>query len=272
MQAGVLVTDVEGVIIYSNPAAHLILGRKDTQLHGHPVAAVLANWLPEALSAWNEEKEEIQLILGESQTQFFWLTISKLTDNTGESIGSLLTFNNNTDQKNYEKRLSELASYDSLTGSYNRRFFFEMAQVYFNQMQRTTGPLSVLMLDLDHFKQINDTYGHVKGDLVLQKVAAICKSLVRPQDIFARYGGEEFVLAMPETSVQEACIVAERLRAAIECLKNEVEGVPITVSIGVIQTTGEPGMTLDTLLNRADEAMYRSKHDGRNRVTAWEET
>jgi diguanylate cyclase (GGDEF)-like protein len=165
--------------------------------------------------------------------------------------------------------LNELAIRDPLTGSYNRRYFYEIAHAYFNQMVRFSRPLSILMIDLDHFKRVNDTYGHAKGDLVLQRMAAVCRSLVRAPDIFSRYGGEEFILAMPETTLENALLVAERLRKAIEALKNEEDGIPITVSMGVSQTMGEAGLTLDVLINRADEAMYLSKRAGRNRVTAW---
>ena len=125
------------------------------------------------------------------------------------------------------------------------------------------------MIDLDHFKRINDTYGHARGDLVLQKMAAVCKSLVRAPDIFSRFGGEEFILAMPETTLENALLVAERLRKAIEALKNEFEGISITASMGVSSTIAEAGLTLDALIDRADEAMYLSKRAGRNRVTAW---
>lgn len=269
MQEGILVTDIEGLIIYSNPAVQKIFGERGTQINGHPVGNILAQWLPEAFQAWNNGKEEVQLILGEAQPQFFRLTVSQLVGNADETVGSLLTLYNNTDQKNYEKRLNELAICDPLTGSYNRRYFYEMAHAYFNQMLRSSKPLSIVMIDLDHFKHINDTFGHARGDLVLQKVAAVCKSLVRTQDIFSRYGGEEFVLAMPETSLRDALMVAERLRRAIEALKNEVESISVTASLGVVETIGEAELTLDVLLNRADEAMYLSKHAGRNRVTAW---
>jgi diguanylate cyclase (GGDEF)-like protein len=177
---------------------------------------------------------------------------------------------NNSYQKNYEKKLNELAGSDPLTGSYNRRFFYEVAQVYFNQMLRSVKPLSIIMLDLDHFKQINDTYGHLKGDIVLQQVTYVCKNLVRVQDIFSRFGGEEFVIALPETSLSNAMLVAERLRRAIEALKIEFDDIHITASFGVAETIGETDLSLDILINRADEAMYVAKHAGRNQVAAWE--
>jgi diguanylate cyclase (GGDEF)-like protein len=266
---GILVTDGDGLVIFSNPAVQKMIGKGETQINGHPVMKVLAGWLPEALQVWNEGKADVQLVSGEEHPQFFHLTNSPLAGNANESIGHLFMLRNNTEQMNYENRLHELAIRDSLTGSYNRGFFFEMANLYFNQMLRASKPLSVLFIDLDHFKRINDTYGHLMGDMVLQKVAGVCRSLVRTPDIFSRYGGEEFVLVMPETALQHALLVAERLRAAIESLKDKVEGIPVTASIGVVETTGETGLTLDILLNRADEAMYSSKNAGRNRITAW---
>jgi diguanylate cyclase (GGDEF)-like protein len=270
MQDGVLVTDIEGLIIYSNPAIRGVLQKTENKLEGIPVSAILTDWIPEAGLAWQERKEEAQLVSGDEESQYFRLTLSKLTGSQKEDIGYLLTIYNTTDQVNLENRLNELAIRDPLTGCYNRRYFYEMASAYFNQMLRNSRPLAILMLDLDHFKLVNDTYGHQKGDDVLQKVAGACKKLIRTPDIFSRHGGEEFVLAMPETTLQNAVMVAERLRKAIEALKNETEGIQVTVSIGVVESTGEPGLSLDALLERADRAMYMSKNLGRNRVTAWE--
>ncbi|MCX6080932.1 MAG: diguanylate cyclase [Chloroflexi bacterium] len=270
MLDGVLVTDVDGLVIFSNAAAQQALGRTEAQLQGHAAGMVLKEWLPEAYQAWAGGKQDVQLILGGQPAMYFRLTISLLAGNSGEAIGSLITLYNITRQKVDEIRLNELAISDPLTGSYNRRYFYEMAHTYIEQAQRTARSLSILMLDLDHFKQINDTYGHVKGDLVLQKVVAACKSLVRPADIFSRFGGEEFVLAMPETSLRDALVIAERLRRVIEALKDDLSGMSITASLGVADSGGDPGVSLDELLRRADEAMYASKHAGRNRVTAWQ--
>ncbi len=269
LQEGILVTDVEGLIFFSNPAAKQFLGKTDARLNGLPVAQVLADWLPEAYQAWDAGKEDVQLILGQEEAQYFRFTISRLADDAGETIGSVLKLYDNTDQKKYELRLNELAICDPLTGCYNRRYFFEIALAYYNQTLRSHKPLSLMMLDIDQFKQFNDTFGHVKGDYVLQSVVALCKSLVRAQDIFSRYGGEEFILAMPDTTLQQALLVAERLRGAIEGLKDGLEGIPVTASFGVVETTGNAEMTLDILVNRVDQALYSSKHAGRNRVTAW---
>jgi diguanylate cyclase (GGDEF)-like protein len=270
MKDAVLVTDTEDLITFCNPAAQLVLGRTGIFLNGCSISLILEGWLPEALNAWGEGRIETQLILErEKEARYFNLKITRLKDNSDEYIGCLLIIYNITEQKNYEKRLNELSVRDPLTNSYNTRYFYEMAQVYFNQMLRTSKPLSLMMLDLDHFKNINDTYGHLKGDTVIKNVATVCESLVRPQDIFSRYGGEEFVLAMPETSLGDALLVAERFRNTIEGLHNDAENILVTVSIGVAQSTGETDQTLDILLNHADQAMYLSKQAGRNRVTAW---
>jgi diguanylate cyclase (GGDEF)-like protein/PAS domain S-box-containing protein len=271
MSGAVLVTDSEGLITFCNPAAQLVFGRKEITLNGRNISLVLAEWLPEALNAWNKKNKETRLIFEqEKDILYFNLTITRLEDNSGEFIGHLLILYNITEQKNYEKRLNELAIRDPLTNSYNTRYFYEMAQVYFNQMLRTSKPLSLIMIDLDHFKKINDTYGHLQGDTVIKNVAGVCESLVRPQDIFSRYGGEEFVLAMPETSLEDAMLVAERFRSAVEALGNDAANIAVTVSIGVAQSTGEADLTLDILLNRADKAMYLSKYAGRNCIMAWD--
>jgi len=269
MQDGVLVTDIEGLVIFSNRAARQMLGRKEHTMQGKQVGEILADWLPEAESAWNDRKVEAQLVRDEDKSEYFLFRTSPILGTSQELIGFLLRLSNNTDQKNYEKRLTELAICDPLTGSYNRRYFYEMVHNYFHQMMRSSKPLTILMIDLDHFKSINDNFGHAKGDLALQKVAAVCRSQVRSQDIFSRHGGEEFILAMPETSLLDGMVVAERLRKSIDNLEAELDGISITASIGVVEASGEKDLTLDSLINRADEALYLSKNSGRNRVTAW---
>jgi diguanylate cyclase (GGDEF)-like protein len=134
--------------------------------------------------------------------------------------------------------------------------------------KRYGGNLAVLMMDLDHFKKINDTHGHSVGDKALKLVAATCRAALREIDIFARYGGEEFVVALPETSLERAVRVAERLRQALgetSITPETTESLHITMSIGVA-VTGPGCVDLKTLLKRADEALYTAKSKGRNRV------
>ena len=166
--------------------------------------------------------------------------------------------------------LETLAAVDWLTGLYNRRHFETLAQAELARSQRYMRPLTVMMMDIDHFKDVNDTYGHATGDRVLQALATVCLATKRDADVIGRIGGEEFALLLPETTDTAAAQFAERLRQQIRDCAPVVEGekLPITVSIGIA------GATLTTsgiqpLLSNADQALYEAKHSGRNRVVLW---
>lgn len=160
-----------------------------------------------------------------------------------------------------------LAITDPLTKIYNRRYFFEIAQREFNRATRYGHQLSMLMLDIDHFKAVNDTYGHQIGDIALQKVANSCRESIRDIDILARYGGEEFIILLPNTEQQGALHVAHRIRDKISNIPTNAGkySIPITVSIGVATLTKEI-TTLDILIGQADAMLYKAKEAGRNRV------
>jgi len=175
----------------------------------------------------------------------------------------------------YEE-IQQLAATDPLTGLYNRRHFYTLASHEFNMARRFNQSITAIMVDIDHFKRVNDTYGHLVGDIVLQNVANRCNESLRHSDILCRYGGEEFVILMTGTSLESALQIAERLRKRIADTPIETEGksISITVSLGVaalgpymhpVSLTG-----LDILINRADQALFTSKQNGRNRVTTWE--
>lgn len=165
------------------------------------------------------------------------------------------------------RELHELAITDALTGIFNRHHFFELAEVAFSNARRYNLPLAVLMMDLDYFKQTNDTYGHLAGDEVLRVTIQRCARIIRETDTFGRYGGEEFVMILPETDLQGALVLAERLRQAVSkdpVVVDDVE-IAVTASFGVAQLTEET-TTLQQLINRADQALYRAKESGRNCV------
>jgi diguanylate cyclase (GGDEF)-like protein len=165
------------------------------------------------------------------------------------------------------QEVQSLASSDPLTGLRNRRNLFELGRMEFDRSQRTSHPFSCLMLDLDHFKAINDSHGHPIGDLVLQEFAQRSQSCIRDTDIIGRYGGEELVIFLPETDMESAVQVAERLRRSIADTPIRIAGkeLQITVSIGVSKRD-ENTPELQTLIARADQAMYIAKHKGRNQV------
>lgn len=165
------------------------------------------------------------------------------------------------------QEVQSLALIDPLTGLQNRRSLFELGRIEFTRSYRMNRPFCCMMLDLDHFKQVNDKYGHLVGDQVLQEFAERCKSSVRAVDLIGRYGGEEFVILLPETVLGTALHVAERLRVSIEKTSIRVsdQELSITVSIGV-STKDENTPDLQTLIARADQAMYVAKYRGRNQV------
>jgi len=167
--------------------------------------------------------------------------------------------------------VQQLAITDSLTGLYNRRHFFELAALEFDRARRYQRPLSALMLDIDHFKQVNDTYGHTIGDQVLRAVAERCRKHLRKFNVLGRYGGEEFVALLPETEPANARLVAERLRQGIADLPIDTERavIAITISVGV-GGLDEECLALECLLERADWALYAAKQAGRDRVHVWQ--
>jgi diguanylate cyclase (GGDEF)-like protein len=166
-------------------------------------------------------------------------------------------------------QLHELAIRDPMTGIFNRRHFFELADSIFDQARRYNRPISAIVFDADHYKEVNDTFGHLVGDEVLKQIAARCSGVIRQADILGRYGGEEFVIVMPETGMTGALKMAERLRQAISDMPFETEKglVPVTISVGVARSRKSTD-TLLQLLGDADEAVYRAKAAGRNRVHA----
>ena len=164
----------------------------------------------------------------------------------------------------YFRRQEELASCDGLTGLLNHRMFQEMVRAEMDRSSRYGRPLTLLLFDIDHFKKFNDTYGHPVGDEVIKMVARAAKASGRTTDKVFRYGGEEFCVLLPETAVESATVLAERIRSRIEADRS-VNGLSVTVSLGVTQF--HPGEGAEPFIDRTDRGMYASKEGGRNRFT-----
>lgn len=173
-----------------------------------------------------------------------------------------------TEQKELQSRLEKLANTDDLTGCASRRFFMERAEEELLRVRRYGGAMSVLMLDLDHFKNVNDRYGHEVGDAVLKMFVRICQGLMRDVDVMGRLGGEEFAIMLPETGSEQALKVAERICQSVAAADVSVPGasrIHFSTSIGVSSLV-ERDVRVDALLNRADRALYQAKEAGRNQV------
>ena len=162
------------------------------------------------------------------------------------------------------------ANIDPLTGLYNRRFLEDYAPKLFAIARRRDQPVGFIMMDLDHFKNINDVYGHEIGDRILRHFARTVTSTMRETNLTARYGGEEFIVVLPDTSTQSCALVAERIRKSVMDMEvpssTEKPLPPITVSIGVASFP-ENGQTVEEVIQASDKSMYESKRNGRNRVS-----
>ncbi|MCB1959050.1 MAG: diguanylate cyclase [Rhodocyclaceae bacterium] len=169
------------------------------------------------------------------------------------------------------KQLAVMATTDSLTGIPNRAHFIEKAKHHLQLAARNGSPLTLLMMDLDHFKDINDAHGHQAGDAVLQAFAAFVRTLVRKSDVFGRVGGEEFCVVLQNTDEKGGAIFAERLRRGVEALRVPFNGqrIGVTVSIGLARLDGDDNF--QSLFSKADQAMYRAKAQGRNRMMRYDQ-
>lgn len=165
-----------------------------------------------------------------------------------------------------QTQLLEMVNRDPLTKLYSRRYLLDCLEIESTRTLRLNEPMSLLILDVDNFKSINDRYGHGNGDIVLQEIAQVCESTLRPYDVIARFGGEEFVVLLPNTSLPEACTVAERIRENVAVTTIELtsrESIRGTISIGISHFI-PPDPKCINLLSRADKGLYKAKNNGRN--------
>jgi diguanylate cyclase (GGDEF)-like protein len=170
----------------------------------------------------------------------------------------------------YHEEIYRLTIIDALTDIHNKRYLLEFLDRELARSARYGRPLALILFDLDRFKQINDEMGHLGGDFTLRELATCVKSGIRKEELFARYGGEEFAVVLPETTLDSAIQVAERVRSLVERHPFQYEGktYAVTISLGAVATQGEDALTPLELIRRADEKLYQAKREGRNRVSA----
>ncbi len=242
----------------------------EKRVHPEDLSAVL-----EALNAHLENRTpffESEHRLQHQDGHWVWvLSKGKVTerDPYGQPVRVCGTHLDISKQKRLEEELRRLAATDPLTNAFNRRYFLQSVNKEINRAQRYGRPLALIMSDIDHFKQINDTFGHERGDEILREIAARVQQRLRQTDVFVRWGGEEFLILATETTLQQAVILAETLLAALHDASFADIG-PVTASFGV--TNYRFGETLDQWLKRVDNLMYQAKSEGRNRVCSVEES
>lgn len=223
---------------------------------------------PRLLETGQLQDVEFELLRADGSSLPVIVSATAVRDEQGRFLRSRTTVFDNTERKKLEQRLEQQARTDALTGLSNRRHFNELAQAELARCRRLDKPMSLLMIDIDHFKLVNDRHGHDVGDLALAQLADSCRHALRGIDLPARLGGEEFVALLTETALPDALDVAERLRQHIEALAIEPpQGPPLrlTVSIGVAELAPADASHED-LMRRADRALYAAKREGRNRV------
>jgi diguanylate cyclase (GGDEF)-like protein len=269
MRDPVLVLDNRNRIADYNHAAINLFTSLPKKIIGSYAADVMAEY-QELVNIIHSGTEQQIEIMADSvhNPRYFQASVTSIATPGKLPVGRILTLADITRQTLLRKKLEELATTDELTGVFNRRYFMEKGISEMKRAERNLRPVSVIMMDIDHFKHINDTFGHTTGDIVLRNIVKACSSGLRNTDLFARWGGEEFVMMLPETTPGDSLLIAERLRQIIasSTIQCEPGTVTVTASFGVCGIIKTEGTTLDDMIQKADKALYRAKAEGRNRV------
>ncbi len=259
-QEGIVVTDRQGDVVLINPAAERLLQKSSEQIIREGFFQLLDD--PEYLQAYLEQSGVDIPTTVVYQNRVLDVCANTIHTPEGVLIGSAALFRDITEEKRLEKQLVILSNTDAMTGLHNRRRLDEILKDEFNRARRYQQSLSLLMLDVDHFKRFNDEHGHDQGDRVLQAVAQVMRNSCRDVDFPCRYGGEEFCLILPNTALSGAKRMAERMRSSVEQMR--VDGLQVTISVGV-PVYPPVGHSPETVQKAADEALYEAKRAGRNR-------
>lgn len=279
-QCGALITDKHRKIIYANAyfsnelnwQIEILVGKSSDVLFTYSSKIFIESYLMPLLL--HEKKcDEIQLALLDGKNNRISIIVNAKMDDQGQIYWSF--FNATKRDKLYEelietrnkleaqaKILQSMSATDELTGLMNRREINLRAPELINQAKRYSHTFALLMIDVDHFKKINDSYGHLEGDRVLQELGQRLKIFGRQTDLIARFGGEEFIMLLPDTDATDARLFAERLHKLMSEI--HVNNRPVTVSIGITMSDGS--QNLEELTKQADTALYKAKNNGRNRT------
>ena len=269
----------DGKLLWVNPGVERMTGYNAEECmnqRSHPMEIVhqedretVARAMASAGKAPSMKELEFRVVCKDGAVRWCAAVSQPAIDTQGRNVGFRASIRDISDRKALQQQLELLASTDPLTGVVNRRRFFHTAEAELYRARRYDRPLVLALVDIDHFKRINDTYGHAVGDDTLKTLAHAFANRLRRSDLFARFGGEEFVCLLPETQLGDGLRLCERLRQMVETIKLQTPGknepFGFTISVGVADLQHE-GDSLNQLLARADAALYKAKRDGRNQV------
>jgi diguanylate cyclase (GGDEF)-like protein/PAS domain S-box-containing protein len=269
----------DGRLLWVNPGVERMTGYNVEECmnqRSHPMEIIhqedretVARAMAAAGKAPSMKELEFRVVCKDGSVRWCAAVSQPAIDTQGRNVGFRASIRDISDRKALQQQLELAASTDPLTGVVNRRRFFHTAEAELYRARRYDRPLVLALVDIDHFKRINDTHGHAVGDDTLKTLAHAFANRLRRSDLFARFGGEEFVLLLPETQLGDGLRLCERLRQMVETIKLQIPGKSepfgFTVSVGVADLQHE-GDSLNQLLARADAALYKAKRDGRNQV------
>jgi len=265
--AGIVVMDNDLNVMGYNQSFNNIFPNIDISTCNYNIRELIIAYSQLEQTIFSDTESNIK-VSNKSGDRYYTVNNSFLYNKKNVKTGQMLSFVDITELAEAMSQLSELAFVDSLTGAYTRRFFDKHAKLEIERAKRYAHPIALILMDLDHFKSVNDRYGHLAGDKVLISVANICHDVIRENDIFCRYGGEEFMLLLPETDVASAKSLAERIRVLIEATEITFNNkkIHITISLGYTGVCQVVDEVFEQLLKHADAALYTAKKMGRNRV------
>lgn len=264
-----MLIDADMRFLSANPATYNVLPGL-SRLHKGSEITGLDEWPPELSKLVDDLHDDIRFSIRTDSERFYSASVSAVFTRKKEIAGWIILIQDVTSPTLLLKKLEEAATKDGLTDVYNRRHFTELAQIELAKAYEAEKSCYVIMFDIDHFKKINDTYGHPVGDAVLKTVAARVKSTLRTYDIMGRYGGEEFIIILSDTDERTALALSESIRSSIQDQPVAYDNLSITVtaSFGVAASHKE---RLETIQKNADDALYRAKQGGRNRVVVYQQ-